>query len=139
MDLNHIAPCGLDCVNCELFKANGNRQAWERVAAKTGKSPEESACLGCRDGNGCVYFSGCETLACVKERGLDFCSDCADFPCQRLQPMAEGAAFYPHNFKIYNLALIKARGPEALLSEAPRIRKLYYTGKFKIGAGPMEA
>lgn len=138
MDLNHIAPCGIDCVNCELFKANGNRQAWERVAAKTGKTVEESACLGCREGGGCVFFAGCETLACSRGRGLDFCSDCRDFPCSRLQPLAEGASFYPHNFKIYNLCALKSRGFEALLAEAPRIRKLYYKGKFKIGAGPQE-
>lgn len=138
MDLNHIAPCGIDCVNCELFEANGNRAAWQRVAAKTGKTAEESACRGCRAGNGCVFFQGCETLDCVRKKGIDFCSDCADFPCARLQPLAEGASFYPHNYKAYNLAVLKARGPEALLAEAPRIRKLYYTGKFKLGGGPQE-
>jgi len=98
----------------------------------------ESACLGCRTGNGCAYFSGCETLACVKERGHGFCSECADFPCTKLQPMADGAAFYPHNLKVHNLCVLKARGPEALLAEAPGIRRRYYAGKFKIGAGPTE-
>lgn len=139
MDLNLIAPCGLDCANCDLFRPNGNREAWARAAARTGKTAEESACEGCRKGDGCVFYRGrCETLACARERGLDFCSDCADFPCARLQPMADGAAFFPHNYKVYNLSVIKARGPEALLSEAPRIRRLYYKGKFKLGAGPQE-
>jgi hypothetical protein len=139
MDLNHIAPCGIDCVNCELFEANGNRAAWERVAARTGKSVEESACPGCRAGNGCVFAPGtCETLGCSRKRGLDFCSECGDFPCERLQPLADGASFYPHNFKAYNLSVIKARGAEALLAEAPRIRKLYYGGKFALGKGPQE-
>ncbi len=138
MDLNHIAPCGLDCVNCDLFKANGNRAAWESVAAKLGKPAESCACLGCRAGNGCVFHPGCETLDCARARGLDFCSDCANFPCTRLQPLADGAGFYPHNYKIYNLSVIKARGAEALLAEAPRIRKLYYKGKFALGKGPQE-
>jgi hypothetical protein len=138
MDLNHIAPCGIDCVNCDLFRANGKREAWERAAAKTGRPAEEMACEGCRAGGGCSFFKSCETLACSRERGLSFCSECADFPCRRLQPLAEGAAFYPHNYKIYNLSVIKARGVEALLAEAPIIRKLYYTGEFRIGAGPQE-
>lgn len=138
MDLNLIAPCGIDCVNCDLYRPNGRREAWERAAAKLGKQPEEAACDGCRKNDGCSFFRNCATLACSRERKLDFCSDCLDFPCRKLQPLAEGASFYPHNYKIYNLSVIKARGTEALLAEAPVIRRLYYAGKFRIGAGPQE-
>lgn len=145
MDLNHVAPCGIDCVNCELFAERGLTEHWARVAAKLGKKPEEVACPGCRATSankpepGCVMHAGCETLACVSGRGHVFCHECADFPCVRLQPLAEGAAVYPHNLKAFNLAMIKARGVEAFLSEAPKLRALYYKGKFKIGAGPQEA
>ena len=138
MDLNFIAPCGIDCVNCEMFAANGNREVWERVAARRGGKPEDYACAGCRKQGGCVFFTGCETRACVTAKGLDFCSDCGDFPCRRLQPLADGASFYPHNMKANNLGRIKAAGPEAFLAEAPTIRKLYFKGSFKIGAGPQE-
>ncbi len=136
MDMNHVAPCGIDCVNCELFAANGNRDAWARVAQRRGGEPEAYACKGCRAGGGCVFFDGCETLSCVKDKGVDFCSDCASFPCRRLMPLAEGASFYPHNMKAYNLSVIKTRGPEAFLAESKDIRLRYYTGSFKIGAGP---
>jgi Protein of unknown function (DUF3795) len=136
MDMNLVAPCGIDCANCELFEANGNTEAWGRVAARRGGKPEDFACKGCRKGNGCVFFSECETLACVKAKGVDFCSDCASFPCVRVMPLADGSTFYPHNMKMYNLAVIKSRGVEAFLSEAKQIRKLYYKGKFRIGAGP---
>lgn len=139
MDLNLIAPCGIDCANCELFKANGNHAAWERVASKRGGKPEDFACKGCRKGDGCSFFSDCKTLACIKKKGLDFCSACEAFPCDMLMPLAEGASFYPHNLKVYNLCRIRLVGAEAFLKEAPRIRKLYYKGKFMIGAGPQEA
>jgi len=138
MDLNLIAPCGIDCANCELFAANGNRAAWEGVASRRGGKAEDYACKGCREGNGCVFFSDCKTLACVKEKGVDFCSDCKSFPCEYLMPLAEGAAFYPHNMKMYNLCRIKSLGAAAFLDEAKKIRRLYYKGKFMIGAGPQE-
>jgi hypothetical protein len=139
MDLNLVAPCGIDCANCELFAANGRRDVWERAASRTGRPVEEMACKGCREGNGCVFFSGCETLACVRSHGVDFCYDCADFPCRRLMPLADGAGFYPHNMKMYNLCRLKAVGFGKFLDEAPEIRKLYYNGKFRIGAGPQDS
>ena len=77
-------------------------------------------------------------MACVEAKGHVFCSDCGEFPCRRLMPLAEGAGFYPHNLKLYNLLRIRLRGPEAFLEEAPKNRLLYYKGKFKIGAGPQE-
>lgn len=136
MDMNHAAPCGIDCVNCELFGENGNREAWERLAVSKGGKAEDYACKGCRSGNGCVFFSGCETRACAATKGVDFCSDCDSYPCVRVMPLAEGAAFYPHNMKAYNLSVIKSRGVEAFLAEAREIRMRYYKGTFKIGAGP---
>lgn len=138
MDLNLIAPCGIDCANCELFEANGNREAWERAAGRRGGKAEDFACKGCRKGNGCSFFSNCQTLACVTAHRVDFCSDCGEFPCTKLMPLADGAAFYPHNLKMYNLCRIKAFGPEAFLTEAQKNRRLYYKGKFMIGAGPQE-
>lgn len=138
MDLNLTAPCGIDCANCDLFAANGKRDVWEKAAQRLGKKTEEMACPGCRENKGCILHADCATYACVMERGVTFCSDCADFPCRKLMPLAEGASFYPHNMKLYNLGRIKRLGAEAFLAEAVKNRSLYYTGKFVIGAGPQE-
>jgi hypothetical protein len=47
-----------------------------------------ASCPGCRnnppsnkDGWGCL--EGCVIPACVKERGVDFCAECDEFPCQK--------------------------------------------------------
>jgi len=46
---------------------------------------EHPQCEGCRRNDaahwGCV--EGCGISKCVRERGIDFCADCADFPCGR--------------------------------------------------------
>lgn len=138
MEMNGVAPCGIDCANCELYEANGRREVWERAAARLGGKPEAYACKGCRAGGGCSVHSDCETRACAVERGVVFCHSCESFPCRRLMPIAEGASFYPHNLKLYNLGRIAAVGPEAFLAEATENRRLYFKGRFKIGAGPQE-
>ena len=38
-------------------------------------------CTGCR-GQGCL-FQACEVTRCVREQGVDFCFECAEFPCDR--------------------------------------------------------
>jgi hypothetical protein len=96
------------------------------------------ACPGCRANGGCKLHADCATYDCVRKRDLLLCSDCADFPCRKLMPVAEGASFYPHNMKLYNLGRIKLLGMEAFLAEAIKNRALYYTGKFALGAGPQE-
>lgn len=136
MDLNKVAPCGIDCVNCELFAENKRTDVWERVAGMTGKSVDAIKCKGCREQGGCTIHADCQTLACVQDKGVDFCHECGDFPCIRLQPMKQGAERTPHNLKVYNLCRLKALGMESFLVEAARTRKLYFDGSFVIGAGP---
>jgi len=52
-------------------------------------------------------------------------------------PMADEAARYPHNIKVYNLCRIKAIGIEEWArNEAQIIRDRYFKGRFQIGAGP---
>jgi hypothetical protein len=37
-------------------------------------------CLGCRKQE-CHLFSNCKVRLCYKEKGLDYCYECDDFPC----------------------------------------------------------
>ncbi|WP_319558992.1 DUF3795 domain-containing protein [Marispirochaeta sp.] len=136
MELNKVAPCGIDCINCELFAENKRPDVWERVAKMTEKSMEEVQCKGCREQEGCPILEDCQTLACVKENGVDFCYQCTEFPCRRLQPMKQGAERTPHNLKVYNLCRLKQLGMEGFLAESARTRRFYFEGTFVIGAGP---
>jgi hypothetical protein len=136
------AICGIDCFNCEFFRTNIDgffaSMPAERKAAfeARGMTLEKMRCLGCRK-TGCTAIEGkCETLACAQERKVEFCYECKDFPCQKLQPMADGAERFPHNLKVFNLTAIKNRGIEAWAAEAGMLRMRYFRGKFRIGAGP---
>ena len=49
-------------------------------------------CDGCRFGGGWSWWPDCPVRDCILEKGLDFCYQCKDFPCDRLKegPLPEG-------------------------------------------------
>jgi hypothetical protein len=113
------APCGLYCGECSDYKA--------------GKCP------GCRMVKGyCLNVEGlCDTFACADGRGVEFCYECDDFPCNRLSPAADMASIIPQNIKVFNLCFIQKQGLQAWIAQAPEIRKRYFQGKIVIGKGPL--
>jgi len=139
---NLTAVCGIDCFSCEFFHSNVDEffstmpPEKKAIFASRGMTVEKVRCNGCKNG-GCTTIGGkCDTLECAKEKKIEFCYECGQFPCSRLQPLADYAATAPHNLKVYNLMTIKNRGIEAWAAEIKDIRRKYYYGKFKIGAGP---
>lgn len=55
---NQIAYCGLACCVCS----------------------ENTSCKGCRN-NGCKDKDWCKNYNCCREKGLNGCWECIDFPC----------------------------------------------------------
>jgi hypothetical protein len=133
------APCGLACFICDLYEDNLTTKLTELIHVKRGIPKAEIACKGCRQQDGKHFHlppQGCATLDCVKTRGVALCCDCQDFPCAFLAPIADKAAEYPHNMKLFNLCRMKKVGLERWIEEeAGQIRKKYFTGKFIIGKG----
>ncbi len=68
IDVNMLAPCGLNCMLCYRH---------------LGKKP----CPGCRArlGEPEEYQRKCIMRACVAERGLFSCAECTDRPCKRVK------------------------------------------------------
>jgi len=133
------APCGLDCFNCEIHEDNLTGEVAEAIARNLDVPSDEIACKGCREQDGKHFhlpLDGCATLNCVKARRVEFCFECNEFPCDFLAPMADKAARYPHNMKLYNLCRIKKVGLDRWIEEeAGEIRKKYFTGNFVVGKG----
>lgn len=105
--LKHLAPCGLDCGRCadyehgeikrlsaKFLQALGNNYA--RVAHMKSGSKEEfknyvhfeeilttfsqSSCSGCR-GENILCPIECAAKTCTRDKGIDFCFQCTDYPC----------------------------------------------------------
>lgn len=131
------APCGIFCGECRVYKAKDDSALREGLIA-AGIPGEKVPCPGCRPGRGdCPVLNGpCATYECVTGRGLDFCFECGDFPCPRLNPAADRANALPHNIKVFNLCYIQRQGLAAWLEKAPEIQRKYFAGKMAIGSGP---
>jgi hypothetical protein len=75
----------------------------------------------------------CNVHKCITKKGLSFCSDFSDFPCDHLHPYADMASERPHNTKVFNLGLIKKMGVEPWArTKAKSVRDTYFKGKFRV-------
>jgi len=101
-----LGPCGLNCEKCisfedgeikktaillkellgDNFAAYASRfasfdPAFSNYPAFTAFLDRlvSGGCQGCREGE--CLFQGCRVKDCVKERGVDFCFQCEEFPC----------------------------------------------------------
>ena len=103
------AVCGLYCEACSWFIAtNEDRERLKRLANQLHFSEEESKCYGCRSDKRLPYCEKCMMSACATERGIDFCSECDEYPCDELKRFQSAM---PHRIELWvNLdALVKSR------------------------------
>lgn len=133
------APCGLDCFNCHFFLADKNHESMalvEKISNEYKIQVESILCKGCRSHNGQIPIQKqvfgethrCAAYECSHEKGVGFCGDCDQFPCDNLHPYADKAGDLPHNIKVFNLCLIKKMGLEKWAEDkASEVRKVYFT------------
>jgi hypothetical protein len=138
--LSLAAPCGIDCGVCELNACADNPRLLDHLVSR-GIPREKLPCPGCRsiEGNCPVIANTCETYLCVRRKGVEFCSECGDFPCAKLCPASDRANVLPHNMKVFNLCTIKRVGVESFVQRSMHIKRTYYEGKMEIGKGPQLA
>lgn len=131
------AVCGIYCGSCECHTSKDNPELLNYLVS-AGINAKHLPCTGCRKGEGdCPVIGGaCETYLCAKQKKVDFCYECDEYPCSRLIPAADRAERIPHNLKVFNLAYIEHQGLEKFASEAPRMKEKYFKGKMMIGKGP---
>jgi hypothetical protein len=131
------APCGKDCFNCPLYTGEENMENRKRFFESRNIPLDKFQCRGCRANNG--HCDGltilgidpeCKTFQCVQQKKVEFCYECNEFPCFRLQPVANRSDRVPHALKIYNLCMIKRLGVEKWAKEhSKQIFSSYYTRK----------
>jgi len=105
--LETLAPCGLNCRKCFAFADGEIRIISKRLQELLGDFDNyaerfskflpvfknyssfkellhflsQGDCLGCRKGT-CKY-PNCGVIDCYKDKGVDFCYQCNEFPCQK--------------------------------------------------------
>ncbi|MCG8400038.1 MAG: DUF3795 domain-containing protein [Firmicutes bacterium] len=106
--LQHLSPCGLDCVRCTDYEHGEIKHLSARLLdllgkySRVAKMREETepafanyhhfeqilghfagaSCSGCRGGN-VKCFIECAAVTCHREQGVDYCFQCGDYPCDK--------------------------------------------------------
>ena len=125
MDKKYICYCGLYCENCavmakiapasvalyeEMKKAGfediiplipGGAGFWSFLKGMA----EDGVCVSCKDGSG---NPGCAVRVCAKEKGVDMCALCEEYPCGKFE-----AFFQSYPLLKQDNALIRDQGLDA--------------------------
>jgi hypothetical protein len=116
---NKYGRCGHECSACIVFRATQSRtkKAKEKAASALNKvlgrnyKPEDIHCTGCQSADNAIfkYSINCFVRDCCMIRGLDFCSECEDYPCSHVGKIQSD---------LYSECMnIKGKYPEKLFKE----------------------
>lgn len=78
--------CGLACKSCSIYIASRvGGETLERRARKGGMTADAMYCKGCRSDKTSPYCTECKIKECIRGKALQWCSQCADYPCEMLK------------------------------------------------------
>ncbi len=116
-DKKLAAVCGLFCPACTIFiGTNEDPERLNVMAQRTNRSAEKLTCHGCRSEKRCFYCDSiCKMFKCAAAKGVDFCGECAEYPCKDLKAFQ---AEMPHRIELWkSQARIKEVGYEKWYTE----------------------
>jgi len=125
MERKYTCYCGLYCENCAVMakvapaavilydemKKAGFEEIVHFIPGGDGFWPflkgmaEDGVCVSCRDGSG---NPGCAVRICAKEKDVDMCALCSDYPCDKFAGFFKGYPVLEHDN-----ALLREKGWEA--------------------------
>lgn len=117
VDKKLVAVCGLFCPSCAIYIAsNEDFNRLERQAKELHFTVEETRCEGCRSDKRNKNCDSCFMFTCSQKKGIDFCFECADFPCRELQDFQ---LQFPHRIELWkDLERIQSVGYEQFYKES---------------------
>ena len=139
MDKKFACYCGLYCENCAVkvkvepaakvlfdeMKSAGFEEVISFIPGGEGFWPFlksmaiDGICVSCRDGGG---DPGCAVRICAKEKSVEMCVFCKDYPCDKLSTFLDTNSVLEHDN-----ALLRDEGWETWAELQDRRRKSGYT------------
>ena len=94
------AVCGLFCPACTIFiGTTEDPQRLEAIAERFGQPVEAWKCEGCQSEKRSYYCENlCQMGTCAAEKGLEFCGECTEYPCEELKKFQ---AERPHRIELW--------------------------------------
>jgi len=95
----HAAVCGLFCPSCRNFiRTTEEPKRPEETLNQFNTPTEDTRCHGCRSDVRISYCNTCKLYYCSIEKGVDFCGQCSDYPCNDLKEFQATGA---HRFELW--------------------------------------
>lgn len=92
-----ITLCGDNCVFCPRYNAStaeeleAAAELWYRIGWRdTVPAPDEMRCNGCSSHKNCTYH----LVECTLAHNVEKCSNCLQFPCERIDELLSRSAAY---------------------------------------------
>lgn len=118
-----LSVCGLNCAACDIMLAwRGDMEKrreivdWFRKKLDKDVNPEDIVCTGCRGSLDAHWSPDCRMMLCARERGHDYCFQCSDFVCEKLDAFA-GDGMDHHRRAVENMKRIREVGLDAWVQE----------------------
>ena len=142
MDKKFACYCGLYCPHCAVkakvepaakvlfdeMKAAGFEEIIAYIPGGEGFWPflksmaNEGVCVSCRDGSG---NPGCAVRICAREKGVEMCALCEDYPCDKINTFIKASVGY--SVLEHDNALLRDKGWDAWLELQENRHKNGYT------------
>lgn len=111
------AYCGLYCGACEIVNAQ-TAEDKRRVGEVWGADPEQVHCAGCKTDTLFIHCHKCPIRTCAQDKGIEFCFECSDYPCNIYEEGREIVEQLPHlKATVINQKFIKEYGVKRWLVE----------------------
>ena len=121
-----ISVCGLNCAKCDIYQASHGNEIlrdeiieWFKKERNETVKPDQIKCAGCRGPIDRHWSPDCKMMLCARDRGLQFCFECEDFPCTYVNEFRSDGISH-HERTIENLEKMKEIGIEAWIEEQKR-------------------
>ena len=100
--------CGIYCGACEIMRVFRFGDV-KKAAKEWDMKPEEIRCYGCKTNDVSSYSKDCDFKKCAEDKGVNFCFECENFPCQKLLDFENDECSH-HTGVLKNLEFIKKSG-----------------------------
>ncbi len=95
IDASLAGICGAYCGACPVYRAWAEQDMprLEALARELNTTTDRLMCTGCRTPAAFCFGGDCEVKTCAEHRGVAFCPDCADYPCNRIRRSRVGESY----------------------------------------------
>ncbi len=116
-EFDYGAYCGLYCGACAVLVATERGEVAKLLENEEAAeyTVEQLTCRGCKTDVLACFCTDCEIRLCARERGVAFCCDCDDYPCEHNKAF-QADKYAHHSVVLKNLEAIREGGADTWLA-----------------------